>query len=297
MAGVLQPLDQKFAIVDARGNPTDYFVRWAQQRQIDIGDAITLPVLQQYLTDHALLVEGSGIQFTPPGGDLNNGPITIAADVQEILDQITATRGAILYRGLLGWTSLLPGAAGLFLQTAGAGADPLWAAAGGGGGSTPLLPFPSDIGAAPNIASGAFGCPALAVLPAFAKNNESINALYLSVVGLPAGLKATPVIYGGIDPLVTQPTPNGAALLASGPDVTLAANTTFRCLLSAPFAPTNGLFYYIGFALHGASGNASFGVTGSNRRQWFVSGTFSPPPANLPAMSAGAGTNVGWWSD
>src|SRR6185369_6805555 len=42
MTGKLQPLDQKFPIVDlATGQPTIYFIKWAQQRQIDISDGIT----------------------------------------------------------------------------------------------------------------------------------------------------------------------------------------------------------------------------------------------------------------
>jgi hypothetical protein len=116
MAGELQPLDQQFAIVDPTGRPTLYFIQWAQQRQIDLGTAITLDVLQQYLEDNHL------------------------SNVQEILDQISTTRGSVLYRGAAAWAALAPGAAGQFLQTAGPGADPLWAAAGGGGGgSTPTI--------------------------------------------------------------------------------------------------------------------------------------------------------------
>jgi hypothetical protein len=134
MSGTLQPLDQKFAIVDNQGVPTDYFIRWAQQKQIDIGDSITLTDLEDYLTEH-MLIEGSGIQFSPDGNIKNH--VTIAADVQEILDQVTATRGAVLYRGLLGWSALLPGAAGQFLKTNGPGADPTWAVAGASG-ATPL---------------------------------------------------------------------------------------------------------------------------------------------------------------
>jgi hypothetical protein len=133
MPGQLQPLAQNFKIVDENGFPNQYFIKWAQQRQEDISDAMTLADLQAYLTAHKLR-EGSGIQFTPDG-DINNDPL-IAADVQEILDQITSTRGAILYRGLLGWAALNPGTVGQFLQTAGAGADPLWAAGGGGGGGS-----------------------------------------------------------------------------------------------------------------------------------------------------------------
>lgn len=139
MTGFLQPLDQKFAIVDSEGRPTLYFTKWAQQKQIDIGDSIQLTDLQAYLDAH-VIVAGTGIQFSPgPNGDLNKNP-TIHADAQAILDEITATRGAILYRGLLGWAGLLPGTAGNVLQTNGAGADPTWVApAAGGSGALTLL--------------------------------------------------------------------------------------------------------------------------------------------------------------
>jgi hypothetical protein len=117
------------------GTPTEYFIRWAQQRQIDIGDGITaaqaLQIIQQYMDDH-VLTAGTGISLSPSGNIGDN--ITIAAEVQAILDEITTTRGSILYRGAAGWAGLPPGTAGNFLKTNGAGADPAWAAASGGGG-------------------------------------------------------------------------------------------------------------------------------------------------------------------
>lgn len=137
MAGQLQPLDIKFPIVDAQGRPTEYFTRWAQQKQIDLGTAITLGDLETFLTAHKLQ-SGLGIKLTPDG-DLNNAP-TIAADIQALLDSLSSTRGAILFRGNAGWQVLLPGTAGNFLQTAGAGADPTWVPpSGGGGGMFTLL--------------------------------------------------------------------------------------------------------------------------------------------------------------
>lgn len=45
---------------------------------------------------------------------------------------LAASQGSILYRGVSKWARLAPGAAGQFLQTQGAGANPQWAAAGGG---------------------------------------------------------------------------------------------------------------------------------------------------------------------
>jgi len=142
MTGRLQPLDEKFAIVGPDGRPTLYFTRWAQQRQIDIGEAVTaaaaLEIVEQFLTDHPLIA-GSGIGLSP-SGDIGSN-VTISADVQAILDQISTTRGTVLFRGASDWQGLAPGTLGHFLQTNGAGADPVWAAGGGGGGggSTPTV--------------------------------------------------------------------------------------------------------------------------------------------------------------
>ncbi len=143
MAGDLQPLDEKFAIVGPDGRPTLYFIKWTQQRQIDITEGITLLQLQEYLDVH-MLQEGSGIQITPDGS-INNSP-TIAADVQEILDQISTTRGTVLYRNASDWVGLAPGTAGDFLKTNGAGADPAWATVASGAGALVLITETSPSG-------------------------------------------------------------------------------------------------------------------------------------------------------
>ena len=54
------------------------------------------------------------------------------ADIQALLDSISSTQGAILYRGAADWEGLNPGTSGQFLQTQGAGANPQWADEGGG---------------------------------------------------------------------------------------------------------------------------------------------------------------------
>lgn len=195
MAGVLQPLDQKFAIVDPAGRPTDYFIRWAQTRQIDITDGITLQDLIDYLTAHTLQ-EGSGIQITP-SGSLNDNP-TIDADAQEILDQISSTRGTVLYRGLLGWAGLAPGGSGLFLKSNGAGADPSWAAGGGSGsGLTPyvrgagryLPPDTLNFGTTTNV-----GVAGLVYYFPFTKN-ATIDALVAEVTTAIAGSNIRMALY------------------------------------------------------------------------------------------------------
>ena len=140
MAGNLQPLVNNQRIVKADGTPTDYFIRWAQQKQIDIGSGITaeqaLQIITQYLADHELQA-GSGIQITP-SGNLSDTP-TIAAEVQAILDQITDVHGSILFRGASDWEALAPGINGYFLRTNGAGNNPSWAAGGGGGGGGTVI--------------------------------------------------------------------------------------------------------------------------------------------------------------
>lgn len=64
MAGSLQPLAQKFKITNDDGTPTEYFIRWAQQRQIDIGTAVT-----QTQLDALRLDDLADVDTTPPPTD------------------------------------------------------------------------------------------------------------------------------------------------------------------------------------------------------------------------------------
>lgn len=72
MAGDLQPLDQNIPVIDPEtGRPTTYFIRWAQQRQIDIGGSITAAEALQVVVDWAAartLTAGVGLSG---GGDLS----------------------------------------------------------------------------------------------------------------------------------------------------------------------------------------------------------------------------------
>lgn len=58
------------------------------------------------------------------------------SSVSAFLDAaFSSTRGAVLYRGASAWAALAPGDAGKVFTTNGAGADPTWETASGGGGS------------------------------------------------------------------------------------------------------------------------------------------------------------------
>lgn len=149
MVGTLQPLGKQYPVVNADGTPTEYFIRWAQQKQIDIGNGVAASevpaIIAAYLADHPLQA-GAGITLTPTG-NVANSP-TIAAEVQGVLDQLSMTQGTVLYRGAADWAALAPGTSGQFLKTLGAGSDPTWATPAAG--ANPYTPpvaadFPTSL--------------------------------------------------------------------------------------------------------------------------------------------------------
>lgn len=97
MSGNLQPLDQKFPIVDANGLPTIYFIKWAQQRQLDIEGGVTAAQVEQLISEWATarsVIAGNGLTG---GGNfsanrtLNVGSgvgITVTADAVALADTI-----------------------------------------------------------------------------------------------------------------------------------------------------------------------------------------------------------------
>jgi hypothetical protein len=120
---VTAPIEWNVPIVNTKdGTMTQPFRRLMQALT---GNGSASGDVVQQLID-AQLQQGSGISILPDGHLLSNP--TISAEVQAILDQISNTRGVVLYRGASGWAALSPGTANFFLQTQGAGADPLWAA-------------------------------------------------------------------------------------------------------------------------------------------------------------------------
>lgn len=80
MPGEPQPLSNNFPIVDSRGNPNDYFIRWAQQRQIDITAGITAAQAQAMIDAWAAardIVAGIGLDG---GGSLASNVTIDLAD-------------------------------------------------------------------------------------------------------------------------------------------------------------------------------------------------------------------------
>lgn len=96
-----------------------------------------MPDLAQPLSQQVPIVGGDGTPtdyFIRMMKDFSSNAET---DIQELLDGIGDDQGSILFRGEDDWEVLAPGTAGDFLQTQGAGADPVWT--GIGGPSTPVV--------------------------------------------------------------------------------------------------------------------------------------------------------------
>lgn len=76
MVGTLQPLGNQFVIINPDGTPTDYFIRWAQQRQIDISGGITAAQAQELIDTWAAARDITAGIALSGGGNLSNN-ITI----------------------------------------------------------------------------------------------------------------------------------------------------------------------------------------------------------------------------
>jgi len=86
MVGTLQPLAKQFAIVDDNGNPTDYFIRWAQERQIDISDGISAAEAQT-------LIDTWAAARTVTAGTALGGGGNLSTDITINHDDSTVTPG------------------------------------------------------------------------------------------------------------------------------------------------------------------------------------------------------------
>lgn len=134
MAIKLQELQSRSAIVNDDGTPSQYFLNYLRERGGNLttidADVIALGTEVDALAAQLAgkvdktqqVIAGTGLT----GGGALTGDVTLNASAQAVLDQITTTRGAVIYRGASGWQALPPGTSGDALKTNGAGADPSW---------------------------------------------------------------------------------------------------------------------------------------------------------------------------
>lgn len=70
MAKNIQPLNNRVPIANEDGTPTDFFIRWAQERSIDISNGVDMEVLIAYVNDWSAqrdIIAGVGLSG---GGNL-----------------------------------------------------------------------------------------------------------------------------------------------------------------------------------------------------------------------------------
>lgn len=282
----LSPLQFNVSLVNPDGTPTPYFIQLLQQLYEE-----------KKITDDAVtndVIAGAGLSG---GGALADGPVTLTADVQAILNLVSTTRGAILYRGAAAWSALLPGAAGQFLRTAGAGADPSWAAAGGGGGGSSILsPYPSS-GIDPATASAVATSPGMLMIGGFTGAATTVNGIWLPCRSV-VGRICVPALYdAGLITAGAPPNPTGAALVATGPSVAMADNKVMYMPFAAPFVTVLNHYYFLSIIYSGAGGNITTMALGSARRGWYNLSGVVAAPALAPAMTNHIADFYGFWND
>ena len=137
---------QCWDVVTDTSNPTSLNIDGLGAIALKLQDGNTSPYTGTILANRFFRLCYNGTSFfvananALPSNDLlvgdangNPQPVTLSSSLDS---GIGSTRGSILYRGATGWAALSPGTSGYFLQTQGAGANPAWAAAGGGNLST-----------------------------------------------------------------------------------------------------------------------------------------------------------------
>lgn len=271
MTGNLQPLVNNQPIVKSDGTPTDYFIRWAQQKQIDISGGITADQAQA-LIDAATadlvpntreIIAGTGLDG---GGDLSADRTIDLAD-----------------------TAVAPGTYGDATHSARVTIDQqgrITAASnvtisGGGGGGSVYVGIPPTIIFHSPVAFGFNNWGGRGILIADAC---TIDAIVGYVTAASATSKFVPAIYSNVANAI-------GTLLGSGPQVTGVTVGVNIWPLTTPIAVAAGTVIWVGGVLTIAAINCAQ-VLGQDT--CFFGAT--TPPSTAPGATYGSGTSMCFWA-
>lgn len=224
---------------------------------------------------------------SPINGDLamRSGGVWGLITLSGVLDTLSATQGALLYRDSAAWLALAPGTAGLVLTAGGPAANPSWAA-GGGGGFTPsaeMFDVPAQSFHTSASFSAGFYVGRASVQPAKA----TLSAVCFYAVTASATSQVTPAIYAD-----SAGTPN--ALLASGPTITGVAQGLNTLALTTPLSVTAGQQIWLGFINTVAAIPIASTLLGIPLVLWAQASNTVPNPA--PAASFGGSPLNSMWA-
>lgn len=208
--------------------------------------------------------------------DMNPNP-------QQILDLIDTTWGTILFRGKEGWFGLEGGTPGQYLQTQGVGANPVWAAASGGGGSSV---GPSVIGPAPGLHGSYPPGPWLALRQVWLPSGITIKGIAMFVTAIAGAASAMSALY-----LATgQTAGTKLASLDSEQDLVLGYN---ELLFPTPYKTTQNGVFTIGIS---AQVNTSFHAAPPDSTPTYQYISASTWPASFTSVSGNANGDNQWFA-
>lgn len=225
---------------------------------------------------------GTGIEFTDVNGVQWIGRRILAAEIQQLLDSISATPGSVLVRTANGWAALYGGSANQLLTIDPVTGLPNWLPAPGVAPAAQAQDLMDYIDV---TSSGAFPASNLRLRATMVRKNIPITG-----IGFIANAAvATAVIYPCIYDLSTF-TP--AARLASGPAVTGVVKGVNTFPFSTPWTPTLDKLIAHGFQQDTASINIVLnGVT----VQRYIASRTGAPPSSAPSMTTATITSGTWF--
>lgn len=173
-------------------------------------------------------IYGKLLEFTDQDGNVYRSIRTVSAEIQQDLDSITTTIGAMLIRTTNGWVGLDPGPSGDTLTMDPVTALPTWKTGGsGGGGETQIGNTNQDFANNTYLGSGTYYAIQTIAPAGFTANNVILWA------AAPRPLAtARPGIYQVTAPLT-------ATLIATGPTQAIPGTGLYKLPLATPLTLTD----------------------------------------------------------